>query len=120
MTVYLSADEVIQIHNEILKETGGYRGIISRDGIDSIVSQTKRAKAITRKFTVMLSGIIKKHSFIDGNKRTGLILAETLLRLDNKKLKTTKKNLWDVLHKISDGEMNISQVERWAKGKISE
>ena len=117
-TKYLSTDELIKIHDKIIANSGGHKGIINYGNIDFTVSQMNITKTIAGKVAVILFGIIARHPFVDGNKRTGLVATETFLNANNKKLTATEKNLWIVLHRISQGEMNISQIENWIKKNI--
>lgn len=117
-TKYLSTEEIIKIHDKIIKDSGGHEGIINYGNVDFTVDQMKTTKTIERKVAVLLFGIIARHPFLDGNKRTGLVATETFLCANNKKFTATEKNLWMVLHKISQGEMNISQIENWIKKNI--
>jgi len=110
---YLTTDEIVKIHDQIIKESGGHKGILNYGNVDFTASQTKTTKWLNRKVAVLLFGIVARHPFLDGNKRTGFIAAETLLKLNNKKFKASDKDIWIKLHKISQGEMNIDQIKKW-------
>lgn len=73
----------------------------------------KSAEGLNRKAAILLFGIVAKHPFVDGNKRTGLVCVETFLRLNQNEFKATDKDIWIKLHKISQDEMNISQITNW-------
>ncbi|MBI5347527.1 MAG: type II toxin-antitoxin system death-on-curing family toxin [Candidatus Aenigmarchaeota archaeon] len=117
-TTYLETEEIVKIHNEIIEKSGGYTGIINYGNLDFVVSQMKTTEGLTRKTAILLFGIVAKHPFVDGNKRTGLISAETFLRLNGRKVKATDKDIWVKLHKISQGEMNISQITNWLEKTV--
>lgn len=53
----------------------------------------KAANGINKKAAILLFGIVARHPFLDGNKRTGLISTETFLRLNKKKLITIDKDI---------------------------
>jgi|SRR3989338_6796462 len=112
-TNYIETDEVVKIHDEILKKSGGHGGIVNYGNLDFTISQMKTTKNMKGKVAIMLFGIVTSHPFVDGNKRTGLVIAETFLRLNKKKFTATDKDIWIKLHKISQGEMNISQIKNW-------
>ncbi len=112
-TTYLKTEEIVKIHDEIIEKSGGHTGIINYGNMDFAASQMRTTEGLTRKTAILLFGIVAKHPFVDGNKRTGLIAAETFLRLNERKIEATDKDIWIKLHKISQGEMNISQITNW-------
>lgn len=112
-TSYLGTEEIMKIHAEIIKESGGEKDVINYGNLDFTISQMRTTEEIERKTAILLFGIVAKHPFVDGNKRTGLVTAETFLRLNGKRFEATDKDIWVKLHKISQGEMNISQITNW-------
>ncbi len=112
-TKHLTTDEIIKIHDKIIKESGGHTGIINYGNLDFTVSQVKTTKGLNKKVAVLLFGIVARHPFLDGNKRTGVIAAETLLLLNDKKFNASDKDIWIKLHNISQGEINISRIKDW-------
>lgn len=112
-TAHLETEEIVKIHDEIIEKSGGHSGVINYGNLDFTVSQMRNTEGLTRKTAILLFGVVAKHPFVDGNKRTGLVAAETFLRSNGKKLEATDKDIWMKLHKISQGEMNISQITNW-------
>lgn len=106
VTTYLETEEIMKIHDEIIEKSGGHSGIINYGNLDFAVSQMKITQGLVRKAAILLFGIVAKHPFVDGNKRSGLVAAETFLRSNGKKLEATDKDIWIKLHKTSQGEMS--------------
>ena len=71
----------MRIHDKIISKSGGEKGLLNYGNLDFAVSQMKTTEGLGHKAAVLLFGIIAKHPFVDGNKRTGLISAETFLRV---------------------------------------
>lgn len=115
---YLTTDEIIKIHDELIKETGGHSGIISYGNLDFIVNQTKIPKAIERASAVLFYGILTGHPFLDGNKRTALEATKVFLALNNKQLSTTQEDIWNKLHDISEGKLKFEEIVNWIKENI--
>jgi len=112
---YLTAEEIVKIHDEIIKETGGHSGIISYGNIDFIVSQMEIPKTLERKAAILLFGILTSHPFVDGNKRTALESMKTFLLLNDKKFITTEKDIWTKLHEISEEKMKLEGTIEWIR-----
>ena len=115
---YLTTEEIVLMHDEIIKETGGYAGLISRGNLDFIVSQMQIPQDIARKATTLLFGILSSHPFLDGNKRTAIASVEIFLKRNNKRLEAANQELWDVVHKVSEGKLKFEEVVNWIKDRI--
>jgi death-on-curing protein len=59
--------------------------------------------------------IIINHPFVDGNKRTGYVLMESLLRVGNFKIIATNDNLYDFVISISTGEKKFEEIVEWLR-----
>ncbi|MBI5347093.1 MAG: hypothetical protein HZB66_00605 [Candidatus Aenigmarchaeota archaeon] len=57
-TDHLSTDEIIKIYDEIIKDSGGHKGILNYGNVDFAVSQMKSRRTIAGKVAVLLFGII--------------------------------------------------------------
>ena len=80
---------VLLLHDVIIKKNGGCHGI-SQQGKNSLISALQRPFAGTadgelfyptrfEQAAVLLSGLIKSHPFIDGNKRTAYFITVLFL-----------------------------------------
>ena len=55
------------------------------------------------------------YPFIDGNKRTGYVLMEAILRVGNLKITAANDNLYDFVISISTGEKKFEAIVEWLK-----
>ena len=75
---FISVNEIIKLHRDILDETGGEYGVLSHGDIEFITDFIKSqiySMNIKDKFylsALILRNIISGHPFVDGNKRTGI------------------------------------------------
>ena len=116
--VYLTTDEIVKIHDEIIKETGGHYGIISYGNLDFVTSQMEIPKSLERKTATLLFGILTSHPFVDGNKRTAFESMKTFLIANNKKFIATEKDIWIKLHEISEGKLKIEEIIKWVENSV--
>ena len=63
--------------------------------------------------------IVMDHPFVDGNKRTGAVCAIIFLSLNDYELKTTQKDLVEVVHSIIRGEMPKSVLSEFIRHHLS-
>ena len=83
MILYLGLQEVLDMHERIIANTGGATGIRDLSALESSLAlpQTKyfgeeQYPTITEKAGILGFSIIKNHPFIDGNKRIGQMSME--------------------------------------------
>lgn len=95
-------------------------GIRNDSEIDFIIYRVGNARGINRKAATLLLEIVRRHPFVDGNKRTAFDAMMTFLELNGKKLEvgdTSKINVtfWSVKPKTTMEEIAawIANHTRW-------
>ena len=85
--IYLSLEQIIELHDDLIKKFGGLIGIRERGLLESAVAapmmavfREKLHKTIYNKAAAYLFYIAKNHAFLDGNKRTAAAAALAFLR----------------------------------------
>jgi death-on-curing protein len=78
---YLTVNKIIEIHNEIIKEYGGTRGLRDEGTLELLVYKANRENTAFRRPALILYTIAAQHPFFDGNKRTALVTAEKFLMM---------------------------------------
>jgi death-on-curing protein len=84
---YLSAEEILALHDLLIEQIGGSLGVREENLLQSIAERPKAAFGGMKQFPTVflkaaayLEAIATYHVFIDGNKRTSVMAAETFLR----------------------------------------
>jgi death-on-curing protein len=67
------------------------------------------------KAAAIAESIIINHPFIDGNKRTGYVLMESILRYGNVKVIADDELLYNFMISISMGEKRFDDIVEWLK-----
>ncbi|MBN8549892.1 MAG: type II toxin-antitoxin system death-on-curing family toxin, partial [Deltaproteobacteria bacterium] len=80
MIRFVPLSAVLTIHAELLREFGGKSGMRDRSLLESALARPKHLHLYEKADLFRLAaayafGVIKNHPFIDGNKRTGLVVA---------------------------------------------
>lgn len=122
----ITKEEVFLIHNEVIILYGGSNGIRDIGGLESAIArpyQTFGAEDLYltcfEKAAAIGESIIMNHPFIDGNKRTGYVLMEILLRIEGKKIIANDDDLYSFVINISTGKMKFEQIVDWLKQNTS-
>ncbi len=88
--VFLSLDEVLEIHEQQIERYGGSSGIRDAAGLESAVATPQATfggeflhTSIPAMAAAYLFHLCQNHAFIDGNKRVGANAAITFLLMNN-------------------------------------
>jgi death on curing protein len=65
------------------------------------------------KAAALLESIVSNHPFIDGNKRTGYVLARLLLMESGLDIEATQEQKYEFVMAVSKGETNFEQIRDW-------
>lgn len=83
---YFSERELVEIHDRVIGLLGGMPGIRDRGALASCCAQPQTAVFDVERFPTIFDKaaaycffIVRNHPFFDGNKRTGLVAALTIL-----------------------------------------
>jgi death-on-curing protein len=86
---YLSLVEILELHEAIIANTGGARGIRDVGALESAVNQPRLTfdqvdlyPDLVSKAAGLCFSLVMNHPFIDGNKRIGHAAMETFLILN--------------------------------------
>jgi len=64
-------------------------------------------------------GISRNHPFLDGNKRTSLVVAELFLELNGYELTTTDAECVTAFLQLAAGELTEEQLADWIEARLA-
>lgn len=118
----ISVKQALQIHEKMVEKFGGSMGLRDLSGLESALARPFQTFAgddlypdILSKAAAIVESIIINHPFIDGNKRTGYVLMEALLRFGNYKISASDNDLYNFVISISTGERSFDEIVAWLK-----
>ena len=119
---YLTPEQVLFIHARLLAETGGEHGIRDLGLLQSAVARPQAVfdgselyPDIPQKAAALLESLINNHSFVDGNKRTGITAAAMSLKINNHALTALNQEVESFVLSIASGEQTFDAVTEWLK-----
>ncbi len=111
---------VYVVHEEQLAEHGGTSGVREQGLLESALARPQNIEAygnpkpnIFDLAAAYAYGIIKNHPFIDGNKRTGFLLAYIFLRLNGYELNAPEAEAVLAVYSLASGEWIEKDFSRW-------
>ncbi len=119
---YIGADDIVSIHDDIVNAVGGTLGIREPGLLVSIAEKPKTSFGgkdlypdIFTKAAVLYEALCNYHVFIDGNKRTALLVTYRFLTINGYDLLATNKQLEEHTLFIVMQKPDISEVAAWVK-----
>lgn len=118
----ISIEQAQQIHTIAIEKFGGANGIRDTGSLESALSRPFQTfggnelyPSIFEKAAAIAESLIMNHPFIDGNKRTGYLLMEALLRYDSYKITAPDNDLYNFIINISTGSISFAEIVEWLK-----
>lgn len=115
--VFLTLDEVIEIHTDMLTEYGGSEGIRDLGLLKSAVAMPAASmsdqylhSSLYEMAAAYLFHIVQNHPLVDGNKRTGAAAALVFLTMNGLNLTATEDDYYDLVIAVSEGKLDKSQI----------
>jgi len=120
--LYLSIEEILQLHFKIIDDYGGGHGVRDEGRIKSVSEAPKLEEfghqqypSVCEKAAVYLRNIIADHPFVDGNKRTAVTVMGIFLARNNLQMTATQKELEDFAVKVAVDHLDIPVIAAWLK-----
>jgi death-on-curing protein len=122
--VWVDVGVVLAIHDEQLAEHGGQAGVRDRGLLDSALARARNAHAygersLPRLAATLAFGLSRNHPFLDGNKRTSLVVAELFLELNGLTLHASDADCVTTFLALAAGELTEAQLADWIEGNAS-
>ena len=116
--VWIDLEVVLAIHDEQLAEHGGQPGVRDRGLLESAMARPRNQFAygevsIARLASRYAFGISRNDPFLDGNKRTSLVVAELFLRLNGLDLSATDADCVTTFLQLAAGDLTEDQLAEW-------
>lgn len=123
--IWLSEHQVLFLHSELVKATGGSDGLRDNNLLQSALlspmqtySSVELFPSLIDKAVRLACGLTQNHPFIDGNKRIGAHAMLVTLKLNGISLSYTQQELSYVFWKLASGEIVYEELKVWVRSHI--
>lgn len=120
MTRYLTLEEILRLHYNIIRDFGGSDGVRDEGRVFSVAEAPKQKvfgqeqySTVFEKAAVYFRNIIGDHPFVDGNKRTAATVCGIFLLINGKELVCTPKELEDFAVQVATEHLDVLAVAAW-------
>lgn len=119
---YLTAQNVIQIHFEIIEATGGSQGLRDLGLLESAFSRPQATfdsqdlyPTISLKAAALVHSLLLNHMFVDGNKRTATICMVEFLILNGKNFHASNRETVTFALWVENKKPSLEKIANWIK-----
>ena len=123
--IWLSKNQVIYLHSELIKATGGLDGLRDDNLLQSALlspmqtyNSVELFPSLIDKAVRLACGLTQNHPFIDGNKRIGAHTMLVTLKLNGISLSYTQQELSSVFLELASGEIAYEKLKVWVQSHI--
>jgi len=119
---YLSPQQVLAIHDQMIKRFGGSFGTRDIGLLESAVLRCQASfdgqdlyAGLFEKAAALLQSLLKNHPFVDGNKRTALTSAGIFLEMNGYHLMNTHNEEVKFAIRVDNENLSIEKIAAWFK-----
>lgn len=120
--IRLTLEQLLEIHAIVIDSTGGGSGLRDLGRLEAaIATQTQNVfgeelyEAVHDKAAALIRAIISDHPFVDGNKRTAMLVGLTFLELNNVVVEVKVGEIEDFAVSIATEHLDVPIISKWLK-----
>jgi len=123
--VWLILESVYAIHKAQVAEHGGADGVRDEGLLLSALARPQNLFAYVddADYASLAAsyafGIAKNHPFIDGNKRTALVVMRTFLALNDCNFVATPEEKYTMILRLAEGDLEEEELSAWIRRCLS-
>lgn len=118
--IWIDKHETLTIHAEQVAEHGGSDGIRDEGLLESALARPQNLLAysednpsLCRLAAAYGFGIARNHAFVDGNKRTALVVTLTFLLVNGLAVTAPREDRYFVFDDLAAGKLSEDEFARW-------
>ena len=120
---WVDSDVVLAIHEEQLAEHGGADGVRDMGLLESALARSQNLLAygspdLADLAAAYAGGIARNHPFIDGNKRTAWVVAETFVELNGTEIAADDAGAYEAMLALAEGRIDESAFAAWMRPQL--
>jgi death on curing protein len=119
--VWIDERDVLVLHDRLLALDGGSAGVQSEALLQSALARPKQIRAhgdspdIIDMAAAYTAGIVRNHPFVDGNKRTGLVVGVLFLEMNGYRFTASEEDATQIILGLAAGTLNEAAFTAWLR-----
>ena len=119
--VYLDAEDVVELHAELIARYGGSAGVRDANAIEAAVHRPRSGyyDDLIAEAAALFESLAINHPFVDGNKRVAFAALDIFLRLNGSRLDARPMDIHvAMMAMFESGTFDREHVEAWLRGIV--
>ena len=116
-----SLEEVIAIHDILIRETGGSTGLRDPGALESALLRPQLGyyDSLIQEAAALMESLAMNHPFVDGNKRVALAVTDSFLRMNGHFIDCDNEETYAFFMKLFEGNsFRFAELAAWLEGKV--
>jgi death-on-curing protein len=116
----IEIQEVLIVHDILIKEFGGSDGIRDYNLLVSALGRpftgshnTEFYPTVYEKAGALIESLVKNHPFVDGNKRTGYVVMRLFLFCHGYNILASQEEKYEFVMNIASGNSTLEEITLW-------
>jgi len=125
MIRYLTLVEVVELHRQIIEQSGGALGIRDLGALESALAQPRMTFGGEELYPTLVDqasaigfSLVMNHPFIDGNKRIGHAVIEVFLVMNGLEIDADFDEQEVILLSLASGKLEREVFTQWLKNHV--
>jgi death on curing protein len=122
---YLTLNEVLEVHRQVMAQSGGAEGLMHLPALESALAQPQMTfggedlyPTLVDKAAALGYTLIKNHPFLDGNKRTGHAAMEVFLVLNGYEIRAAVDEQEHTILQVAASEIDREEFTTWLRTHV--
>jgi len=127
VTVYLSVEQLLALHEAQVRAFGGSTGLRDRGGLEAAAARPQMTfggedlhPELADKAAALMHSIVVNHPFVDGNKRVGAMAAELFLAVNGVDLLASDEEIVETTLAVARGDVSAEALAIWIRQRTRE
>ena len=123
--IWVQEAAVYAIHKRQIAEHGGSEGLRDEGLLLSALYRPRNLLAYSENEPDMAAlaasyafGIARNHAFIDGNKRTALVVCRTFLKINGYDLSASQQEKYQTFLQLAAGSLSEEELAAWIRARL--
>ena len=125
MTLYLSIEQVLEVHAYQIRRFGGSAGLRDRGALEAAVARPHMTfggedlySEVPAKAAALMHSLVMNHPFVDGNKRVGSHAALLFIGANEMLPEVTPAELTEATLSLARGELSAEALTVWLRQRV--
>ena len=122
--IWIDAREAVLLHDRLLAIEGSGVGVRDAGLLESALARPRQLHAYSEKADILemaaayVTGIVRNHPFVDGNKRTGFLVGVLFLEINGYRFTAPEEDTAQFVMDLAAGAVDEQGFAAWLRAKV--